>query len=115
MAEIRVVLTGIREQGRHGVDPGEQLEPQEFVVDLDVIVFADGDSLEETVDYRVLADTARRTVGTTSFQLLETLADAVARAVFEWPNVEKVTAIVHKPGAAASLQVDDVRAEATVA
>jgi len=108
-----VVLTGIRAAGRHGVDPGERLEPQEFVVDLDVTLAVSGDDLDRTVDYRDLSRLAADTVASTSFHLLESLADAVARAVYELSAVLEVTATVHKPEAAGALGVDDVSAEAT--
>jgi dihydroneopterin aldolase len=111
----RIVLTGIRAEGRHGASPGEQLETQEFLVDLDVLVDVAGDSLDATVDYRVLADTARQAVAGTSFELLETLADAVARAVYQFSPVTRATVIVHKPRAAQSAGAEDVWAEATIA
>lgn len=114
MASSRLYLTGIRAGGRHGASPGEQLEPQEFVIDLDVTLDVDGDSLDGTVDYRAVADAAREAVATTSYQLLESLADAVARAVYRWSNVVRVTAVVHKPRAAEHMGADDVAAEATV-
>jgi dihydroneopterin aldolase len=114
MARVRVFLTGIRASGRHGANPGEQLEHQEFVVDLEVTLEASGDLLADTVDYRAIVDAARRVVGGTSFQLLESLAEGVARAVYQWSNVVRVTAVVHKPRAAASMGIGDVAAEATV-
>lgn len=114
MADARVALTGIRAMGRHGANPGERLEPQEFVVDLDVTLDVTGDTLDETVDYRALADAARETVETSSFELLESLARAVARAVHRRRGVVRVSAVVHKRGAAASMSIDDVWAEATV-
>jgi dihydroneopterin aldolase len=114
VASSRLSLSGIRASGRHGANPGEQLEAQEFVVDLDVTLDTGGDSLDDTIDYRALVDAAREVVEMTSFQLLESLADAVARAVYQWSNVSRVTAVVHKPRAASSMGVDDVAAEATV-
>ena len=84
-------------------------------MDLDVTVDVGEDSLDSTVDYRVLADAARETVEQTSFELLESLAEAVARAVYQFAGVSRATAVVHKPGAARSLGVDDVSAEATIA
>jgi len=108
------VVAGIKAAGRHGANPGERLEAQEFVVDLDVTVDIAEDSLDSTVDYRVLAQAARETVEGTSFELLETLADAVARAVHQFAGVSRATAIVHKPGAARSIGVDDVSAEVTI-
>src|SRR5437773_10719163 len=114
MNDSRVTITGIRAGGRHGANPGERLESQEFVVDLDVLVAVREDSLDATADYAALTDAARDAVASNSFELLETLADAVARAVFQYEGVMRVTAAVHKPGAAAALGVDDVVAEAMV-
>ena len=114
MNDSRIYLTGIRAEGRHGADPGERLEAQEFVVDVDVTVSVGSDSLDATTDYAALVDSVRDTVSTTSFELLETVADAVARAVYGFEGVVRVAVVVHKPGAAAKLGVDDVAAEAIV-
>ena len=113
MGSSRIVVAGIRAEGRHGANPGERLQPQEFVVDLDVLVEVDRDSLEATIDYRNLADLARDTVAQTSFELLESLAEAVAEVIYDVSAVVEVTATVHKPAAAAELGVDDVSAEST--
>jgi dihydroneopterin aldolase len=114
MGTSRIRLEGISCQGRHGANPGEQLEAQEFVVDLEVLVDVGGDTLDRTLDYRVIADTVRDTVGGSSRVLLESLAEAVARAVFEFEPVREVVAVVHKPGAADSMGVDDVSADALI-
>ena len=110
----RITLTGIVAEGRHGANPEERIEPQEFLVDVDVVVDVDTDSLDHTLDYRAAADTARDVMAGTSFELLESLADAVARAVYSFEPVVRVTVVVHKPGAAESLGLDDVSAEAIV-
>src|SRR5437763_2168206 len=107
-------MDGISCQGRHGANPGEQLEFQDFVVDLEVLVEVGGDTLDRTLDYRVIADAVRDTVAGPSRVLLESLADAVARAVFEFEPVREVLAVVHKPGAAESMGVDDVSADALI-
>ncbi len=114
MADSRIVITGVRATGRHGADPGEKLEAQGFVVDLDIVVELSEDSLDATADYGALADAARQVVEASSFDLLETLADAVARAVFAFEPVRSVTAVVHKPSAARALGVDDVSADAVI-
>ena len=114
MSSARIVLTGLRAAGRHGASPRERSEPQEFVLDVDVTLDVGADSLQSTVDYRVLASTARETVEKTSFHLLETLAEAVARAVHEHSGVVRATVVVHKPRAARSVDGDDVRAEVTI-
>lgn len=114
MVTSRLFLTGITCSGRHGANPGEKDEPQDFVVDLDLEVEAGGDELEQTADYRAVIRTARATVEGESFDLLEMLANAVANAVLELDGVVKVAAVVHKPAAARSNDVQGVAAGATV-
>jgi dihydroneopterin aldolase len=110
----RLFLTGIDVEGHHGANPGEQEHAQAFVVDLDVEVEVSGDDIAATADYRTLIRAARDTVGEARYDLLESLADAVARAVAAQPGVVRATAIVHKPAAASSNDVQGVAAAATV-
>jgi len=109
----RIFLTGIRASGRHGANPDEKDEPQELVVDLDLEVDLGGDDLAETADYRELAQVARDTVEGESFDLIESLAHAIATAALARPNVRRATAVVHKPNAARSIGVDGVAVAAT--
>ncbi len=113
MGRSRLLLSGIRASGRHGANPGEKDAPQELVVDLDVEVEVRSDEIEGTADYRALTREARRVVEGESFELLETLAEAVARAVAGMEGVVRATAVVHKPAAATSLDIQGVAAAAT--
>jgi dihydroneopterin aldolase len=108
-----VILAGIAALGRHGASSGERDEPQEFLVDLDVTLEVGEDRIDDTIDYRILAETVRGTVARTSFALVETLAEEVARTVYAFPRVLTVTATVHKPRAAERMNLQDVAAEAT--
>jgi dihydroneopterin aldolase len=112
---VRILLTGIRASGRHGASPGERDQPQELVVDLAVTVDPSGDHLEDTADYRELAEAARSTIESESHQLLESIARSVVDAVRRDPRVLSVTAVVHKPAAAARLDLADVAVEAASA
>jgi dihydroneopterin aldolase len=109
-----ISIEGIRARGRHGANPGEQLEQQEFVVDVDVWVEVTADSLEGTLDYRVIVERVRETVAGPSFVLLEALAEAVATDLMDFPQALRTEAVVHKPRAAESLGIDDVSAEVTL-
>jgi dihydroneopterin aldolase len=113
VATTRLFLTGIEAMGRHGANPGEKDSPQAFVVDLDVEVDAGADDLASTADYRALIALAREVVQTSSFDLLETLAHAVADRLAEQAGVSSATAIVHKPSAAISNGAQGVAAAAT--
>jgi dihydroneopterin aldolase len=106
-------ISGIRAWGRHGANTGERDEAQEFRIDLEVEVEVDGDSLTDTVDYRLLTELTKRTVDQTSFELLETLAQALAHVAMSVPRVVSARTRVHKPQAAAALGVDDVTATAS--
>jgi dihydroneopterin aldolase len=113
MSTTRLFLTGIEAMGRHGANPGEKDSPQAFVVDLDVEVSVEADSLETAADYRALIRAARQLVEERSFDLLESIAAAVAEVVASHAGVVRATAIVHKPSAAISNQVQGVAAAAT--
>jgi dihydroneopterin aldolase len=110
----RLFLSGIRASGRHGARPGEKDEPQPFVVDLDLEVEVGEDAVGGTVDYRGVTEAVREVVSDRSFDLIETLARAVAERIAALPRVGSATAVVHKPNAAERLGVDGVAAAATV-
>lgn len=114
MTTSRLFLTGIAASGRHGASPGEKDRLQDFVVDLDVEVEVSSDDIEATADYRRLVQTARDIVAGESLDLLESLAGAVAQAVSGLPRVLRATAIVHKPAAARSSEIQGIAAAATV-
>lgn len=113
MSTTRLFLTGIGARGRLGANPGEQEVPQDVVVDLDVEVEVGGDSLAATADYRSLIRVAREVVEQGAFDLVESLAAAIARAVAATPGIVRATAIVHKPAAARSNDVQGVAAAFT--
>jgi dihydroneopterin aldolase len=106
-------LTGIRAEGRHGAVEKEREDPQPFVVDVEVVVEAEKDTLIATADYRDVAAVVREVVGGESHVLLEILAGAVARRVAAVPGVLSCRAVVHKPAAAERMDVADISAEAT--
>ena len=113
MSRARLFLSGIRAEGRHGARTGEKDEPQPFVVDLDLEVELHDDSIEATADYRAITDAVREVVEQGSFDLIETMADSIARRLASFPQVAAVTAVVHKPNAAGRLWIDGVAAAAT--
>lgn len=113
MSRARLFLSGIRAEGRHGARSGEKDQPQPFVVDLDLEVDADRDSIEATADYRGITDAVREIVERDSFDLIESMADAIARRIASIPHVAEATVVVHKPNAADRLGIDGVAAAAS--
>ena len=111
MAEATITLAGIPCQGRHGASPGEQDVEQDFSVDMEVVLEYESDSLDDTLDYRQITQLVKDVVSSTRFHLMESMAEEVARRVFELPRVVEATALVHKPGAAERMGIEDVAAE----
>lgn len=81
----RIEIRGIRVTGVHGVLPEERQRAQPFALDidawLDATSAARSDALADTVDYGALVELAAGVVADNRFALVESLADAVARAV----------------------------------
>jgi dihydroneopterin aldolase len=113
LTTARLFLSGIRATGRHGARPGEKDEPQDFVVDLDIEVNVGDDDIAGTADYRGITETVRTIVDRRSFDLIESMAAAIADDLLTIERVVRVTAVVHKPNAAGRLGIDGVAAAAT--
>ena len=110
----RVFLSGIKAEGRHGARPGEKDDPQPFVIDLDLEVEVTSDTIEATADYRTVSERVREVVERGSFDLIESMAAAIAEACLAFDAVSRATVVVHKPNAAARLGLDGVAAAVTL-
>jgi len=97
----RIVLSAMVFWARHGVLPAERAEAQPFEVDvelhLDLRPAGMGDDLTRTVDYRDVFELCRGVVEGPSFQLLEALAQTIARELLARFAVEEVVVRVRKP------------------
>ena len=87
--------------GRHGVHDWEQAQAQPFEVDVelarDLQRAAIDDDLEQTVDYARVYEATRQIVESTSFKLLEALAEAISHELLADFDVEEVVVRVRKP------------------
>lgn len=108
----RIVLRGLGAHGRHGVLATEREAGQSFGLDLELEVdtraAAASDDLADTVDYSAVATAALEVITGEPVDLVETLADRVARTVLADPRVHAVTVSVHKPQAPLEISLDDV-------
>jgi len=97
----RIVLANMRFQGRHGVYEGEQLTAQPFDVDVELLLNLQpagiDDDLELSVDYGRVYDAVRQIVESTSFRLLEALAEAISHELLADFDVTEVVVRVRKP------------------
>lgn len=108
----RILLSGVRATGFHGVLPEERERGQEFVVDLELTLplaaAAATDAVAATVHYGELAERVAAAVGTDPVDLLETLAERLAALVLEDERVGRVAVTVHKPAAPIPVPFGDV-------
>ncbi len=81
----RIVLAGMAFQARHGVNDWEKDQAQRFEVDLelelDLQPAGRDDDLTRTVDYRDVYEVTRQAVESSTYDLIEALAESIARAV----------------------------------
>lgn len=96
-----IELEGVEVYGRHGVNEDERREGQTFLFDVSLEVDEPtADSIDATVDYRVVRDVLRRIGENESYALLETLAAAAADAIMAELPVRAARVRVRKPGVA---------------
>ena len=98
---MTIELHGIELHGYHGVLDDERREGQRFLVDLELdladTTAAETDRIEDAVDYRLVAECVQEVSDTRSFDLIESLAAAVADALVERLAVSRVRVCVRKP------------------
>ena len=98
-----VYLRDLRVETIIGIFDWERTTRQVVGIDLemaaDVARAAASDSIDDALDYKAISKRLIDRVGTSSFQLVETLAEEVARVVREEFGVSWVRVRISKPGA----------------
>ena len=91
----------MRFQGRHGYYDHELQNPQPFEVDVELVLNLQpagiDDDLEKTVDYGKVYEATRQIVESTSFRLLEALAEALSHELLAEFAVSEVGIRIRKP------------------
>jgi dihydroneopterin aldolase len=112
MSDDRIVLTGLRVRGHHGVLPAERAQWQDFLLDvvlhLDTRPAAASDDVADTVHYGELAERLAEVVAGEPVNLIETLAQRLADVCLSYARVEQAEVTVHKPTAPIPLDFADV-------
>jgi dihydroneopterin aldolase len=97
----RIVLRNMRFNGRHGYYEHELETPQPFEVDVELVLNLQpagvDDDLDKTVDYGRVYSIARQVVESTSFRLLEAIAEAIGHEILTEFEVTEVGVRVRKP------------------
>ncbi len=98
-----------------GVHAWEQRAPRPLLLDLelgiDIRAAAASDRLRDAINYREVADQILELGRTRRFQLLETLAETIARQLFEHFPITALKLRIGKPGAVTEAKTVGVRIE----
>ena len=88
-------------QGRHGYYDHEMTTPQPFEVDVELLLNLQpaglDDDLTKTVDYGEVYNATRQIVESTSFRLLEALAEAISHELLADFSINEVGVRIRKP------------------
>jgi dihydroneopterin aldolase len=97
----RIVLRNMRFMARHGFYQWEQEQEQPFEVDVELVLNLQpsgvDDDLTQTIDYGRVYDIVRQIVESTSFRLLEAIAEAISHELLATFEVREVGVTVRKP------------------
>lgn len=99
----KIFLRALEVDAVIGIWDWERAIKQKVIIDLemaaDIKRAAASDSIEDTLDYKGVAKRLIGFVGDSSFQLVETLAETIARIIVTEFDVPWVRVSVNKPGA----------------
>jgi 7,8-dihydroneopterin aldolase/epimerase/oxygenase len=98
----------MRFEGKHGYHDWELQTPQPFEIDVELVMNLQAagvdDDLTKTVDYGRVYDIARQVVESTSFRLLEAIAEAISHAVLVAFDVQEVGSASASPPSSSAVR-----------
>lgn len=109
----KILISGIRVRGFHGVLAEEREQGQDFLVDCELHInltnAIKSDDLNKTVNYAEVAELIREIIEGAPVDLIETLAGRIAdRILKSFRRIQKVIVTVHKPEAPINVEFLDV-------
>ena len=113
----RIVLKNVAFYGFHGTNAHEAELGQRFFMDVEMFTdLSEGiehDDLKRTVNYKKVFEDIRNIARNERYQLLESLADSIARTILRRHDVEKVVIRIRKPSVPLEGILDHVEVEVT--
>jgi len=109
----RIFVDGLQIYAYHGVHAHEREQGQQFALDIglwaDISAACDSDDLDDTVNYSRVIDCAAAAFTAHKFNLIERAAKFTGDAIMaEFPQVQRLTIVVHKPQAPVRQTVKDI-------
>tara|TARA_B100000902_G_scaffold63995_1_gene70739 strand:+ start:3925 stop:4272 length:348 start_codon:yes stop_codon:yes gene_type:complete len=105
-----IKIEGIKTKGKHGVYDFEKVEDQLFLIDLHMTLNSNTvkeDSIETTIDYAKYVEKVEELVLSSSFNLIETLAEHLYKNLDD-SKIKTLAVTVHKPNTALSVKTQDI-------
>jgi dihydroneopterin aldolase len=104
----KVFVKGLRIKAHLGIYEWEQRIPQTVLIDLemhtDTREAAANDEVDKTVNYRLVSDRVQHLLANRKFQLVETVAEAIAQMIQDEFGVTSLRVTVAKPSAFADAE-----------
>ena len=98
-----IEIHGLRARTILGVEDWERKDPRDVLIDLalhtDTRAAGQSDRLDDTLNYHAIADRVIQLVESSSFYLVERLAESVAVLCLKELGASRVRVTVEKPGA----------------
>ena len=115
----KIIVKGLKLFAYHGVNPEEQVDGQNFVLDitaeLDTKKAQYSDNVDDTVSYAKIIKTVRAVFTEKSYDLIEAAANRVGVAVMQtYPEISRVTLLLMKPEAPIKAEFEYVAVEQTI-
>lgn len=114
----QILIRDLRFRCVVGIDPEERRDKQDITaqitLDVDLRKAGRTDAIEDTVDYRALKKEVLHMAENSQFQLIEALAESIAKICLMRQQVARAEVVVEKPGAlrfARAVAVRIVRAQ----
>jgi dihydroneopterin aldolase len=99
----QILISGLQARAIIGVHAWEQHQPRPLLIDvelgMDARAAAATDRLRDAVDYKAVSDEIIAFAASREFRLIETLAESLARLLFERHPIHSLRMTIHKPGA----------------
>lgn len=111
----KIELANVSFYGYHGVSPQERKKGQNFLMDLELVLnladAARADDLAKTVDYQEVFNLVNEVQEARRYNLIEALAQDVAREILQRFKVDEVMVRIKKPGVSLGGPLDYVAVE----
>lgn len=97
----KIILTGLRIDAVIGIWDWEKRNPQTISIDLemqtDTKKVSQSDSIEDVLDYKAVSKRVKQFIQASQFNLIETLAENVAKIILEEFDVQWLKLRISKP------------------